>query len=45
MLTCVSLTMGLTPFLDDFGAKMADALDARPATNDKKGKFARKKRV
>jgi monovalent cation:proton antiporter-2 (CPA2) family protein len=45
MLTCVSLTMGLTPFLDDFGAKMADALDARPVTNDRKGKVARKKRV
>merc|ERR1712161_185306 len=27
MLTCVSLTMGLTPFLDDFGAKKADALN------------------
>jgi monovalent cation:H+ antiporter-2, CPA2 family len=31
MLTCVSLTMGLTPFLDDFGAKMAAKLDAPPS--------------
>jgi monovalent cation:H+ antiporter-2, CPA2 family len=30
MLTCVSLTMGLTPFLDDFGAKMAARIDAKP---------------
>jgi Kef-type K+ transport system membrane component KefB len=35
MLTCVSLTMGLTPFLDDFGAKMVESLDG-PAK--KKGK-------
>lgn len=33
MLTCVSLTMGLTPMLDDFGAKMADRMDAKPSVN------------
>jgi CPA2 family monovalent cation:H+ antiporter-2 len=41
MLTCVSLTMGLTPFLDDTGAKMAIDLDAVPVS----GKNGRKKRV
>ena len=28
MLTCVSLTMGLTPFLEEFGTRMATKLDA-----------------
>lgn len=43
MLTCVSLTMGLTPFLDDVGAKMAIALDEVPAPSGKvKGKIGRK---
>lgn len=38
MLTCVSLTMGLTPFLDDFGTKMAKSLDgpAKKIVNKKK---------
>eukprot|EP00529_Nitzschia_sp_RCC80_P018666 CAMPEP_0113498306 /NCGR_PEP_ID=MMETSP0014_2-20120614/31092_1 /TAXON_ID=2857 /ORGANISM="Nitzschia sp." /LENGTH=504 /DNA_ID=CAMNT_0000392301 /DNA_START=102 /DNA_END=1616 /DNA_ORIENTATION=+ /assembly_acc=CAM_ASM_000159 len=35
MLTCVSLTMGLTPFLDDFGAKMAETLDGPPPKGKK----------
>jgi len=38
MLTCVSLTMGLTPFLDDTGAKMAIELDAVPASGNGKKK-------
>ena len=36
MLTCVSLTMVLTPFLDDTGAKMAIDLNAEPVTRRKK---------
>lgn len=36
MLTCVSLTMVLTPFLDDKGAKMAIDLNAEPVTGRKK---------
>jgi len=43
MLTCVSLTMGLTPFLDDNGAKMALQLDGDPASDNSKGKAGRKK--
>jgi len=38
MLTCVSLTMGLTPFLDDIGAKMVEKLDASSASKKKGGK-------
>jgi len=45
LLTCVSLTMGLTPFLDDTGAKMAIALDEVPVSGNGKGKVGRKKRV
>lgn len=30
MLTCVSLTMGVTPFLEEFGAKMAAKLEPIP---------------
>jgi monovalent cation:proton antiporter-2 (CPA2) family protein len=30
MLTCVSLTMGITPFLEEFGSRMAVKLDANP---------------
>jgi CPA2 family monovalent cation:H+ antiporter-2 len=41
MLTCVSLTMGLTPFLDDFGAKIAKSIDA-PST---KKKIVKKKKA
>lgn len=36
MLTCVSLTMGLTPFLDETGAKMAIDIDAAPEKGRKK---------
>ena len=43
LLTCVSLTMGLTPFLDDVGAKMAISLDEVPASGKGKGKIGRKK--
>lgn len=39
MLTCVSLTMGLTPFLDDVGAKMALTLDETPANGKGKRKM------
>jgi len=45
MLTCVSLTMGLTPFLDDFGAKKADALNTRQDSDERKHKVVHKKRV
>ncbi|KAG7360483.1 glutathione-regulated potassium-efflux system protein [Nitzschia inconspicua] len=41
MLTCVSLTMGLTPFLDDFGAKLATSLEAPPS----KKKAVKKKKA
>lgn len=43
MLTCVSLTMGLTPMLDDFGAKMAEKIDAKPV--DPKARVVSKKAV
>ena len=36
MLTCVSLTMILTPFLDDTGAKMAIDLNAEPVKGKKR---------
>jgi len=45
MLTCVSLTMGLTPFLDDAGAKMAIVLDEVPVNGNRKDKTGRKKRI
>mmetsp|Transcript_754 Transcript_754/g.1791 ORF Transcript_754/g.1791 Transcript_754/m.1791 type:complete len:485 (-) Transcript_754:63-1517(-) len=38
MLTCVSLTMVLTPFLDDTGAKMAIDLNGESVTKGKKRK-------
>lgn len=41
MLTCVSLTMGLTPFLDDNGAKLALELDAEPVSDKSEGKKKR----
>lgn len=43
MLTCVSLTMCITPLLDDIGAKLAIDLDAVPSDN-KNEKSGRKKR-
>jgi len=45
MLTSVSLTMGLTPFLDDVGAKMAIDLDEVPVSSKDKEKAGRKKRI
>ena len=45
MLTCVSLTMGLTPFLDDTGAKMAVSLDADLKSSTRKAKIGQKKRI
>lgn len=36
MLTCVSLTMALTPFLEEFGSKMAPKIDGIPAKKVKK---------
>jgi Kef-type K+ transport system membrane component KefB len=40
MLTSVSLTMGLTPFLDDIGAKVAASIDAPPKKKGLKSKKA-----
>jgi monovalent cation:proton antiporter-2 (CPA2) family protein len=36
LLTCVSLTMGVTPFLEEFGAKMADKLEPAPVSKKKR---------
>jgi CPA2 family monovalent cation:H+ antiporter-2 len=36
LLTCVSLTMGVTPFLEEFGAKMAAKLEPPPPSKKKR---------
>jgi CPA2 family monovalent cation:H+ antiporter-2 len=43
MLTCVSLTMGLTPFLEEFGSRMATKLDLAEANNQHQSKKKMKK--
>lgn len=45
LLTCVSLTMGLTPMLDDFGAKMAQKMDATKSVDLRKATVVGKKVV
>jgi CPA2 family monovalent cation:H+ antiporter-2 len=43
MLTCVSLTMAVTPFLEDFGAKLALKLDADEPKKQVEGKKQKKR--
>lgn len=44
MLTCVSLTMALTPFAEEFGSKLALKIDGPAKIEAKKGKKDPKKK-
>lgn len=44
MLTCVSLTMALTPFAEEFGSYMVSKIDGPPKIEGKKKKESKKKR-
>lgn len=44
MLTCVSLTMALTPFAEEFGSKMALTIDGPPKVEANKKREPKKKR-